>query len=271
MPAFVRTALVRQGGSSALYAARPAYQRNDYLMWINKAKREGTRLKRLQQMLGELARGGSLHADGLERREWSPLRTEKPATRASGRRHGQTNQPGGQKGQISRKRPVDPKGRPDIVRPLRRSPVLPWASWAPVAELVDALDSKSSSARSAGSIPARGTILLRPPKPWRRRAEARGIKPLSSFRLHRFLGRLWLLGLWLLGRCGLRLLGRQSLCGIAHGACVAVRGVVGGRPQSPGRRGAIEHRVLCQLLEPGLLCPCRPSSRQAPETRRAAS
>ena len=32
---------------------------------------------------------------------------------------------------------------------------------APVAELVDALDSKSSSARSAGSIPARGTILLR--------------------------------------------------------------------------------------------------------------
>ncbi len=57
MPAFVRTALVRQE-LMALYAARPAYQRNDYLMWINKAKREGTRLKRLQQMLGELARGG---------------------------------------------------------------------------------------------------------------------------------------------------------------------------------------------------------------------
>ena len=37
---------------------------------------------------------------------------------------------------------------------------------APVAELVDALDSKSSSARSAGSIPARGTIPIpvsRPP------------------------------------------------------------------------------------------------------------
>ena len=31
---------------------------------------------------------------------------------------------------------------------------------APVAELVDALDSKSSSARSAGSIPARGTIII---------------------------------------------------------------------------------------------------------------
>ena len=35
---------------------------------------------------------------------------------------------------------------------------------APVAELVDALDSKSSSARSAGSIPARGTILHGFPK-----------------------------------------------------------------------------------------------------------
>ena len=38
-------------------------------------------------------------------------------------------------------------------QPLGRCPK------APVAELVDALDSKSSSARSAGSIPARGTIL----------------------------------------------------------------------------------------------------------------
>src|SRR3954469_15474904 len=36
---------------------------------------------------------------------------------------------------------------------------------APVAELVDALDSKSSSARSAGSIPARGTIRCALPMP----------------------------------------------------------------------------------------------------------
>jgi hypothetical protein len=35
---------------------------------------------------------------------------------------------------------------------------LPDLANAPVAELVDALDSKSSSARSAGSIPARGTM-----------------------------------------------------------------------------------------------------------------
>lgn len=39
-------------------------------------------------------------------------------------------------------------------RPVR----LKNASRAPVVELVDALDSKSSSERSAGSIPARGTI-----------------------------------------------------------------------------------------------------------------
>jgi hypothetical protein len=41
--------------------------------------------------------------------------------------------------------------------------MLTRSSVAPVAELVDALDSKSSSARSAGSIPARGTIAARPP------------------------------------------------------------------------------------------------------------
>ncbi|WP_315837495.1 YdeI/OmpD-associated family protein [Bradyrhizobium prioriisuperbiae] len=57
MPAFVRTALTQQGLAN-LYKARPAYQRNDYLMWINKAKREDTRLKRLDQMLDELRRGG---------------------------------------------------------------------------------------------------------------------------------------------------------------------------------------------------------------------
>lgn len=57
MPAFVRAALAQQD-LMALYKARPAYQRNDYLMWINKAKREDTRQKRLQQMLDELAGGG---------------------------------------------------------------------------------------------------------------------------------------------------------------------------------------------------------------------
>lgn len=57
MLAFVRTALAQQGLTDR-YKARPAYQRNDYLMWINKAKREDTRLKRLDQMLDELRHGG---------------------------------------------------------------------------------------------------------------------------------------------------------------------------------------------------------------------
>ncbi|AVF05999.1 hypothetical protein C4375_14880 [Devosia sp. I507] len=57
MPDFVRMALIERG-LMALYEARPAYQRNDYLMWINNAKREETRRKRLGQMLEELKTGG---------------------------------------------------------------------------------------------------------------------------------------------------------------------------------------------------------------------
>ena len=40
------------------YNERPFYQRNDYLAWIGRAKRTGTRQKRLQQMLSELEAGG---------------------------------------------------------------------------------------------------------------------------------------------------------------------------------------------------------------------
>lgn len=39
------------------YDARPAYQRNDYLGWIDQAKREDTHRKRLGQMLSELEDG----------------------------------------------------------------------------------------------------------------------------------------------------------------------------------------------------------------------
>ena len=56
MPAFVRRAL-RERKLLAQYRQRPAYQRNDYLGWIGRAKLEGTRLKRLDQMLTELAAG----------------------------------------------------------------------------------------------------------------------------------------------------------------------------------------------------------------------
>ena len=57
MPDFVRDAL-KERKLGAKYEARPAYQRNDYLMWINNAKREATKAKRLDQMLDELERGG---------------------------------------------------------------------------------------------------------------------------------------------------------------------------------------------------------------------
>ena len=41
----------------AAYRARPPYQRNDYLGWIDRAKRPETKARRLQQMLDELEQG----------------------------------------------------------------------------------------------------------------------------------------------------------------------------------------------------------------------
>jgi uncharacterized protein YdeI (YjbR/CyaY-like superfamily) len=57
MPEFVREALEKRG-LMADYLARPAYQQNDYIGWINRAKRQATREKRLNQMLEELQLGG---------------------------------------------------------------------------------------------------------------------------------------------------------------------------------------------------------------------
>jgi hypothetical protein len=56
MPAAVRRALVERGLLEA-YAARPAYQRNDWLGWISRAKRAETGQRRLESMLEELASG----------------------------------------------------------------------------------------------------------------------------------------------------------------------------------------------------------------------
>ena len=56
MPVFVMEALADSGLTDA-FDARPPYQRNDYLGWINRAKREDTRMKRLHQMLDELQQG----------------------------------------------------------------------------------------------------------------------------------------------------------------------------------------------------------------------
>ncbi len=56
MPEEVREAL-EANGLLEVYDARPPYQRNDYLMWINQAKRPETKAKRLAQMLDELRAG----------------------------------------------------------------------------------------------------------------------------------------------------------------------------------------------------------------------
>lgn len=53
MPVDVEKALL-EFGLMQQYEARPPYQRNDYISWITRAKREETRQKRLDQMLGEL-------------------------------------------------------------------------------------------------------------------------------------------------------------------------------------------------------------------------
>jgi uncharacterized protein YdeI (YjbR/CyaY-like superfamily) len=57
VPEDIRAALEAHGVVAA-YAARPAYQQNDYVGWITRAKRTETRQKRLDQMLEELKAGG---------------------------------------------------------------------------------------------------------------------------------------------------------------------------------------------------------------------
>jgi uncharacterized protein YdeI (YjbR/CyaY-like superfamily) len=56
MPDFVEHAINQRGFMQA-YRDRPAYQQNDYIGWITRAKRPETIQKRLNQMLDELVRG----------------------------------------------------------------------------------------------------------------------------------------------------------------------------------------------------------------------
>ena len=56
MPDEVLQALEARGLIDA-YQARPAFQRNDYLGWIARARKLETRQKRLAQMLDELQDG----------------------------------------------------------------------------------------------------------------------------------------------------------------------------------------------------------------------
>ncbi len=55
MPDYIEAAL-REEELYEKYEARPAYQQNDYLSWITRAKLQETREKRLRQMLDELKR-----------------------------------------------------------------------------------------------------------------------------------------------------------------------------------------------------------------------
>lgn len=57
MPDDIHEALTTQKLMAA-YRERPAYQQNDYVGWITRAKLPATREKRLKQMLDELRGGG---------------------------------------------------------------------------------------------------------------------------------------------------------------------------------------------------------------------
>jgi uncharacterized protein YdeI (YjbR/CyaY-like superfamily) len=56
MPDYIRSALNERGLMDS-YHARPAYQQNDYIGWITRAKLDATKQKRLNQMLEELEGG----------------------------------------------------------------------------------------------------------------------------------------------------------------------------------------------------------------------
>lgn len=57
MPGFVRKAL-QERKLIRDFEQRPAYQQNDYIGWINRAKKQETKDKRVKQMLDELEKGG---------------------------------------------------------------------------------------------------------------------------------------------------------------------------------------------------------------------
>jgi uncharacterized protein YdeI (YjbR/CyaY-like superfamily) len=66
MPGFVRKALEKRNLVEA-YRARPTYQQNDYLGWIEQAKLQPLKDKRLEQMLAELEKG-----DVYMDKPWAP-------------------------------------------------------------------------------------------------------------------------------------------------------------------------------------------------------
>ena len=61
--------MLEENGLTEAYTSRPPYQKNDYLMWIEQAKREETRTRRINQMLEEL-RAGNVYM----KMWWNPKR-----------------------------------------------------------------------------------------------------------------------------------------------------------------------------------------------------
>ncbi len=57
MPSDIEKQLVVHGVMED-YKQRPEYQQNDYIGWIERAKRENTRQTRIKQMVEELITGG---------------------------------------------------------------------------------------------------------------------------------------------------------------------------------------------------------------------
>ena len=70
MPGFVKKGLEKRSLMEK-YRERPPYQQNDYLMWINQAKLEETKQKRLAQMLDELESGTK-----YMNMDWSPAKKD---------------------------------------------------------------------------------------------------------------------------------------------------------------------------------------------------
>lgn len=57
MPLYIKNILL-ENSLMEDFENRPAYQQNDYIAWIGRAKKEETKTKRLNQMLYELGKGG---------------------------------------------------------------------------------------------------------------------------------------------------------------------------------------------------------------------
>lgn len=72
IPGFVATALAKHKLVDA-FRARPEYQRNDYLVWLDGARLPAQRQQRLAQLIEELGKG-----DVYMGQPWSPPR---PVTR----------------------------------------------------------------------------------------------------------------------------------------------------------------------------------------------